>query len=112
MTPLGQRHSDKLLTLDRALLIGAFAVGSFVAALEFKNADIATKVAAIEQRVLVGESRLVAHDISDAETKADLRWIRENLSKLATSTAQFVNVVRDQDHQIRAVTAPKPPQEE
>jgi hypothetical protein len=113
MTPQGQRRTDKLLTFDRALLVGAFTVGSFVAMLEFKNHDIATKVEAIERRVTIGESRLGSHDIVDAEIKADVRWIRENLSKLAESTAKFVNIVRDTNSDVRqsSPTVAKPQQD-
>jgi len=107
MTRPPDRRKHPILTFDRAMLIGAFTVGSFVAAIEFKNADLVTKVEAIERRITSTEARLAAHDVTDAETRTEFRWIRENLGKLADSTAKFVNVVRDQSPAIRAATPTK-----
>lgn len=97
-----RRRSDKLLTLDRALLLGIFAVGGWVATADLRQADLKTRVEQLEGRAeaLVHASSergqevaIMRNDMQHLKTAVDK--IDENLNKLAEATARMANRLRD-----------------
>lgn len=101
-----RRSSDKLLTLDRALLAGIFAAGAWYATTDLRAGNVQERVAAMEKRQeQFAEQRglaAVEHAAEIATIKQQLRdidrrteSIEENLGKLADSTARLANAVPD-----------------
>ena len=106
MTPLGQRRADKLLTLDRALLVGLFTAGAWYATTDLRAGNVNERVIKLEQR----QERMLEQRGVDAvdyareyatitqqlkEQERRLAGIEENMSKLAGSTARLANAVQD-----------------
>lgn len=99
-----RRHTDKLLTLDRALLVGIFAVGGWVATADLRQADLKTRIEQLEQRVVAVAQGDATRSQEVAVIKNDMQHLRvavdkidENLTKLADSIVRMVNRLRDSD---------------
>lgn len=101
-----RRHTDKLLTVDRALLAGIFAAGAWYATTDLRHGNVAERVQALERRqeqILeqrsdaavrhAGEIATIEQRLKEIERRTVS--IEENLSKLATSTARLANSARD-----------------
>lgn len=96
-----RRRTDRLFTFDRALLIGAFSLGVWVATADLRHGHLAGRVAALETRQdtagATTTSKDAAHDQEIAVIHAELRYINENLRKLAEATARLANNLPDDD---------------
>lgn len=102
--PQPSRHTDRLLTLDRALLLGIFATGGWVASADFRQADLKTRVEQLEQRGIAAYSTDSRHDQELAVIRAEMSYVREtvervdqSVNKLADATVRLVNRLKDSD---------------
>lgn len=109
MTPLpGQRKTDRLLTLDRGLLLLAISAGMWAGVASTKADNQASAIASVESRLKDHENQ---HNAQELEMVGDLATLKQqirsiegdtskidaNLSKLATSVAKVVNQLPDYD---------------
>lgn len=103
----GRRATDKLLTLDRALLAGAFAAGVWIATADLRHGNLSTRVAALEQTTEAHQRELNEHDRALLALTIKFENVEKALTALAESTAQAVN--RLQDRPARPARAAPPP---
>lgn len=104
-----RRKSDKLLTVDRALLAGIFAAGVWYATTDMRNGNAIERVVALERREEQRRDRdeqraaeIAVHDREIAVVRTQLEEIdrrTENIEKgmsaLAESTARAVNRLQE-----------------
>lgn len=101
-----RRKTDKLLTLDRALLAGIFAAGAWYATTDLRAGNVSERVSTLEKKqeqlVERASDAAVAHAAEVATIQQQLKdidrrqqSIEENLSALAQSTARLANSVKD-----------------
>jgi hypothetical protein len=93
-----RRHTDKLLTFDRALLLLIFAAGGWVATADIRNADLKTRVEQVERRATAHEEQhtkqrdeilqeLGSRSVEDAVIRTKL----ENIEKAMVGLADALN---------------------
>lgn len=92
-----RRRTDRLLTLDRALLVGIFAAGGWVASADLRHGSLQTRVEALEHRQETAMALDAQQNQEIAVIRSELRYIGDNLAKLAEATSRLVNRLRDSD---------------
>jgi hypothetical protein len=93
----GRRINDKLLTVDRALLIGIFGVGAWVASADLRHGNLETRVIALEQLTEAQQVELVQHDKTLAVITVKLENLEKGVVALTESIARAVNRMPDGD---------------
>lgn len=92
-----RRSSDKLLTLDRALLAGTFAIGCAWATTQVAQGNLQSRVEALEKSKDTQVEKIAEHNTELAVIRERLDGIQTGLTSLAESVTHFVNVVPDRD---------------
>lgn len=101
-----RRQTDKLLTIDRALLTGIFLAGAWYATTDVRNGNALERIAAVEKRQEQLIERRGEEAIQHAAEVATIKQrlaeidrrtenIEKGLTALADSTARLANAVRD-----------------
>ena len=76
------RRAQRLLTLDRALLLAAIAVGSWIAAKDFNQGDFEKRLQAQEQSIGDMRSDETQLKIDRAVLSAQLQGLTEEVRRL------------------------------
>lgn len=90
-----RRTTDRLLTLDRALLVGAFSMGAWVMATDMGREDLQARVEALEHKGSTAVAADAQHDQELAVIHVELRHINENMKKLADAVVRAFNRIPD-----------------
>lgn len=92
-----RRSSDHLLTLDRALLAGTFAIGVAWAGMQTGQGNLSNRVEALERERHAAEEKTAIHDTEIAVVRVKLENIEKAMVALAEATARAVNRMRESD---------------
>lgn len=90
-----RRTTDKLLTFDRALLVGAFSMGLWAASADIRQENLNARVVQLEERETAAKSADAKHDQELAVIHTELRHINENMTKLADAVVRAFNRIPD-----------------